>query len=92
MITLINTQADTISGSLGITAARRNQLVDEFMIQEDAWRAAENEDSTRHLFNRIFALANTEAEQCYICCMYGRFVEREDNPPSLTQVIFKERT
>lgn len=95
MITIINPQADTISGSLGITMARRNQLVDEFMIQEDAWRAADDEGSTRDLFNRIFALAKTEAEQCYICCMYGRFIEKEYGgtcAPLLSQIIFKERS
>lgn len=89
MITIINIQADTISGSLGITLERRNELVDLFLAQEDAWRAADDEDNTRHLFNRIFSLAANEAEQCYICCMYGRFIEREDNPPTLSQIIFK---
>lgn len=74
MITF-NKFAQGVSGSLGITTDRKDELDELFIQQVKEWEQSEEDTTTGHLLGRMFKIAKTDAEQCFCCFLFGRFLE-----------------
>lgn len=77
-----NSNSETVSGGIGLTEEARDCIADQFFEQVKQWKAVKAENTTGHLLERVFKIAQTDAEQCYVFYMFGRFIEAEYNTPA----------
>lgn len=88
MITF-DSSSETVSGGIGITEERRDYISNTFFDEIGLWQASEDDITTRDLLMRVFAIAETEAEQCFILYLYGRFIQKEYGEPSFASCIME---